>query len=201
VELGSCSACARGFEGTDSNRRIAVSAPWSRSARSWVCGSSSGAQCRLARPEQRGRRYRTGRRPARRHAAVDDRTSPRSGGHRSPQSRGDELVRRRARRGRYATPRSLAHAVALCSDSQPRHPRFAVGHALGRIGCFLVGVDYGRPSSLTVGRPVSSWLPAEERPRPSDAALRSWLSRWSGHRRLSGDGVSRWVIASFCPAI
>ena len=27
-------------------------------------------------------------------------------------------------------------------------PAFAVGHLLGRIGCFLVGDDYGRPSSL-----------------------------------------------------
>ena len=27
-------------------------------------------------------------------------------------------------------------------------PALAVGHALGRIGCFLVGDDYGRPSSL-----------------------------------------------------
>jgi len=27
-------------------------------------------------------------------------------------------------------------------------PALAVGHAIGRIGCFLVGDDYGRPSSL-----------------------------------------------------
>jgi phosphatidylglycerol:prolipoprotein diacylglycerol transferase len=27
-------------------------------------------------------------------------------------------------------------------------PALAVGHALGRVGCFLVGDDYGRPSSL-----------------------------------------------------
>jgi phosphatidylglycerol:prolipoprotein diacylglycerol transferase len=27
-------------------------------------------------------------------------------------------------------------------------PGLAIGHAIGRIGCFLVGDDYGRPSSL-----------------------------------------------------
>jgi phosphatidylglycerol:prolipoprotein diacylglycerol transferase len=27
-------------------------------------------------------------------------------------------------------------------------PALAVGHAIGRIGCFLVGDDYGRPSNL-----------------------------------------------------
>ena len=27
-------------------------------------------------------------------------------------------------------------------------PGLAVGHAIGRIGCFLVGDDYGRPSDL-----------------------------------------------------
>jgi len=28
-------------------------------------------------------------------------------------------------------------------------PALAIGHAIGRIGCFLVGDDYGRPSSLS----------------------------------------------------
>src|SRR5258705_13231411 len=27
-------------------------------------------------------------------------------------------------------------------------PALAVGHAIGRIGCFMVGDDYGRPSNL-----------------------------------------------------
>jgi phosphatidylglycerol:prolipoprotein diacylglycerol transferase len=27
-------------------------------------------------------------------------------------------------------------------------PALAIGHAIGRIGCFLVGDDYGRPSDL-----------------------------------------------------
>jgi phosphatidylglycerol:prolipoprotein diacylglycerol transferase len=27
-------------------------------------------------------------------------------------------------------------------------PALAVGHAIGRIGCFLVGDDYGRPTNL-----------------------------------------------------
>ena len=34
-------------------------------------------------------------------------------------------------------------AVLACAA-----PGLAVGHAIGRVGCFLVGDDYGRPSSL-----------------------------------------------------
>lgn len=42
------------------------------------------------------------------------------------------------RRKRVAIVRSLAAAT----------PALAIGHAIGRVGCFLVGDDYGRPSNL-----------------------------------------------------
>jgi phosphatidylglycerol---prolipoprotein diacylglyceryl transferase len=42
------------------------------------------------------------------------------------------------RRRRVPLVRALAAAT----------PALAVGHAIGRVGCFLVGDDYGRPSSL-----------------------------------------------------
>lgn len=42
------------------------------------------------------------------------------------------------RRRRVPVVRALAAATSA----------LAVGHAIGRIGCFMVGDDYGRPSNL-----------------------------------------------------
>lgn len=38
-------------------------------------------------------------------------------------------------------------------------PALAIGHAIGRIGCFLVGDDYGRPTSLPWGIAFPQGLP------------------------------------------
>ncbi len=38
-------------------------------------------------------------------------------------------------------------------------PALAIGHAIGRIGCFLVGDDYGRPTSLPWGVAFPKGLP------------------------------------------
>jgi phosphatidylglycerol:prolipoprotein diacylglycerol transferase len=38
--------------------------------------------------------------------------------------------------------------VSIVSALSAATPALALGHALGRIGCFLVGDDYGRPSDL-----------------------------------------------------
>src|SRR4029450_894246 len=38
-------------------------------------------------------------------------------------------------------------------------PALAIGHAIGRIGCFLVGDDYGRPSGVACARVVARGLP------------------------------------------
>jgi phosphatidylglycerol:prolipoprotein diacylglycerol transferase len=38
-------------------------------------------------------------------------------------------------------------------------PALAVGHAIGRVGCFMVGDDYGRPSDLPWALPFPQGLP------------------------------------------
>src|SRR5680860_808544 len=51
------------------------------------------------------------------------------------------LVAWRVHRGRHSIPR-FADAAA---------PALAIGYAIGRLGCFLVGDDYGRPTDLPWG--------------------------------------------------
>ena len=51
-------------------------------------------------------------------------------------------------------------------------PGLALGHAIGRIGCFLVGDDYGRPTHAPVGRGVPRRPASDERPCAPDATLR-----------------------------
>ena len=41
-------------------------------------------------------------------------------------------------------------------------PALAIGHAIGRIGCFLVGDDYGRPTNLPWGVAFPKGLPPTE---------------------------------------
>jgi len=43
-------------------------------------------------------------------------------------------------------------------------PALAAGHAIGRIGCFLVGDDYGRPTSLPWGVAFPQGLPPTDVP-------------------------------------
>ena len=43
-------------------------------------------------------------------------------------------------------------------------PALAVGHAIGRIGCFLVGDDYGRPTDLPWGVAFPQGLPPTDVP-------------------------------------
>jgi len=65
-------------------------------------------------------------------------------------------------------------------------PALAVGQALGRIGCFLVGDDYGRPTALPWGVAFPKGLPPTyERVHPTQiyeaiflAALAWLLIRW-----------------------
>jgi len=52
----------------------------------------------------------------------------------------------------------LMRAVAAAT------PALAVGHAIGRVGCFLVGDDYGRPTSLPWGVAFPLGLPPTEIP-------------------------------------
>lgn len=67
-------------------------------------------------------------------------------------------------------------------------PALAVGHAIGRVGCFLVGDDYGRPTDLPWGVAFPEGLPPTDVPvHPTqlyEAALLipiAWsLQRWRG---------------------
>jgi phosphatidylglycerol:prolipoprotein diacylglycerol transferase len=43
-------------------------------------------------------------------------------------------------------------------------PALAVGHAIGRIGCFMVGDDYGRPSNLPWAVAFPEGLPPTDVP-------------------------------------
>jgi phosphatidylglycerol:prolipoprotein diacylglycerol transferase len=43
-------------------------------------------------------------------------------------------------------------------------PALAIGHAIGRIGCFLVGDDYGRPTDLPWGVAFPRGLPPTDVP-------------------------------------
>jgi phosphatidylglycerol:prolipoprotein diacylglycerol transferase len=51
--------------------------------------------------------------------------------------------------------RSIPLMAALAAAT----PALAVGQAIGRIGCFLVGDDYGRPTSLPWGVAFPEGLP------------------------------------------
>ena len=58
------------------------------------------------------------------------------------------------RRSRVPVMRAVAVAT----------PALAVGHAIGRVGCFLVGDDYGRPTALPWGVAFPLGLPPTELP-------------------------------------
>jgi phosphatidylglycerol:prolipoprotein diacylglycerol transferase len=74
------------------------------------------------------------------------------------------LATLRARRSLLST----ANAVAAPA---------AVGQALGRIGCFLVGDDYGRPTDLFVGIAFPRGLPPTEIPvHPTQLYEAFWLA-------------------------
>jgi phosphatidylglycerol---prolipoprotein diacylglyceryl transferase len=69
-------------------------------------------------------------------------------------------------------------------------PALAVGHLIGRIGCFLVGDDYGRPTALPWGVAFPQGLPPTTVPvHPTqlyEAAFLGWLAwmlvRWRRRR-------------------
>ena len=79
-------------------------------------------------------------------------------------------------------------------------PALAVGHAIGRIGCFLVGDDYGRPTDLPWGIAFPAGLPPTTIPVhptqlyeaaalvPLAVLLFSW--RRQGHR-------DSWVLGGY----
>jgi phosphatidylglycerol---prolipoprotein diacylglyceryl transferase len=54
--------------------------------------------------------------------------------------------------------------IPIMSGLAAASPGLAVGHAIGRIGCFLVGDDYGRPSDLPWAVAFPMGLPPTDTP-------------------------------------
>lgn len=81
-------------------------------------------------------------------------------------------------------------------------PALAVGHLLGRIGCFLVGDDYGRPTSLPWGVAFPQGLPPTDVPvHPTqlyEAAFLAFLAflliRWRRAGVSSGIVLGRYLL-------
>ena len=78
------------------------------------------------------------------------------------------------------------YRVPLIRGLAAAAPALAVGHAIGRVGCFLVGDDYGRPTDLPWGVAFPMGLPPTDVPvHPTQLyeaialAVVSWmLFRW-----------------------
>jgi phosphatidylglycerol:prolipoprotein diacylglycerol transferase len=83
------------------------------------------------------------------------------------------------------------HTLPVLGVLAAATPALAIGHAIGRIGCFLVGDDYGLPSSLPWALAFPEGLPPTDVPvHPTQlyeaAALApvAWLLfRWRRQRR------------------
>ncbi len=81
-------------------------------------------------------------------------------------------------------------------------PALAVGHAIGRIGCFLVGDDYGHPTSLPWGVAFPEGLPPTfDRVHPTqlyEAALlviiAALLFTWRRSRIASWQVLGRYLV-------
>ena len=92
--------------------------------------------------------------------------------------------------------------VPIVSALAAATPALAIGHAIGRIGCFLVGDDYGRPSSLPwavafpEGRPPTS-VPVHPTQLYEAAALAviAWLLiRWRRNRVADAVVLGRYFV-------
>ena len=94
------------------------------------------------------------------------------------------------------------YRVPLVSGLAAASPALALGHAIGRVGCFLVGDDYGRPSRLPWAIAFPKGLPPTDVPvHPTQLyeavallVLAWWLLRW--RRRGVADSVvlSRYLV-------
>jgi len=83
-------------------------------------------------------------------------------------------------------------------------PALAVGHAIGRIGCFLVGDDYGRPTNLPWGVAFPEGLPpTTARVHPTQlyeaaalVVLAACLIRWRRRGLPSAQRLGRYLVYS-----
>ncbi|HUP41150.1 MAG TPA: prolipoprotein diacylglyceryl transferase family protein [Vicinamibacterales bacterium] len=74
-------------------------------------------------------------------------------------------------------------------------PALAVGHAIGRIGCFLVGDDYGRPTDLPWGVAFPRGLP------PIDVPVHPTQLYEAVPLMVIGWALIRWRRQGICDAI
>lgn len=83
-------------------------------------------------------------------------------------------------------------------------PALAVGHAIGRIGCLLVGDDYGRPTDLPWGIAFPEGLPPTSAPvHPTQiyealalVPLAVLLFRWRRQRRADAFVLGAYLLAA-----
>jgi phosphatidylglycerol:prolipoprotein diacylglycerol transferase len=81
-------------------------------------------------------------------------------------------------------------------------PALAAGHAIGRIGCFLVGDDYGRPTDLPWGMAFPRGLPPTTVPvhptqlyEAAGLALIAWvLVRWRRSPASDASVFARYLV-------
>jgi hypothetical protein len=103
------------------------------------------------------RRGHDGRRGDRRHSR---RQALVRGGHQDigalSQPRGPGVVRRIHRRRARGAAATAGASRCRCAGPGDLGAGAPAAYALGRIGCFLVGDDYGRPTSPALGRQVSA---------------------------------------------
>lgn len=79
-------------------------------------------------------------------------------------------------------------------------PALAIGHAVGRIGCFLVGDDYGRPTDLPWGIAFPEGLPPTTVPvHPTQIyeALALVPVAWLLFRWRTGRRADRFVVGAY----
>jgi phosphatidylglycerol---prolipoprotein diacylglyceryl transferase len=94
------------------------------------------------------------------------------------------------------------HRVPLIPALAAATPALAAGHAIGRIGCFLVGDDYGRPSDLPWAVAFPEGLPPTTvRVHPTQLyeaaalAIVAWLLiRWRRHGVADAEVLGRYLV-------
>lgn len=97
---------------------------------------------------------------------------------------------------------ALRKRVPLLPALSAATPALAIGHLIGRIGCFLVGDDYGRPSSLPWAVAFPEGLPPVfERVHPTQLYEAAWLAvlawlliRWRRRAVADATVLGRYLV-------
>ena len=96
----------------------------------------------------------------------------------------------------------VARGYLLIETVAAATPALAVGHAIGRLGCFLVGDDYGRPTDLPWGIAFPEGLPPTDVPvHPTQlyeaallGVLATYLFRWRRRGVPSRPVLGRYLV-------